>query len=157
MNWRIAPEDVGTPDAAQLLDALSQTLAAITGDSGRSSFSVDDMQEAGACFVIARDSCENAVGCGAIRPLQHDTCELKRMYAMPGHPGLGSAILAFLEAQAAASGYQALWLETRRVNLNAVGFYRKRGYTEIDNYGRYRSRPEAVCLGKVLFCVSPGD
>jgi ribosomal protein S18 acetylase RimI-like enzyme len=61
---------------------------------------------------------------------------------------VGAAVLAHLEAQAA--GYQALWLETRKVNSRAVAFYLKHGYVITPNYGKYVGRDEAVCFSKTL-------
>jgi ribosomal protein S18 acetylase RimI-like enzyme len=144
----IRAEDPATPDAVALTDELSAALAAITGDSGRSSFDPDDVRAPGALFVVARDAGGQAVGCGAFRPLAEGVAEVKRMYARPGNHGVGRAVLAHLEAQAATMGYLALWLETRAVNERAVRFYTAHGYAVISNYGKYAGRPEAVCLAK---------
>lgn len=146
----VRAEDPGTPEAIALVDELSAALAAITGDSGRSSFDADDVRVDGARFVVARDADGQAVGCGAFRPLADGVAELKRMYARPGNPGVGSALLAFLEAEAASLDYRAIWLETRVVNQRAVGFYRARGYTQIPNYGKYAGNDRAICLAKQL-------
>ncbi|WP_346900410.1 GNAT family N-acetyltransferase [uncultured Roseibium sp.] len=142
--------DPGHPDAACLMDRLSETLQEITGDSGRSSFDPDEVRNAGSLFVIARDGDGNALGCGAYRPLQPRIAELKRMYAVPGSRGVGLAILRYLERQARADGYEGLWLETRRVNDRAVRFYERNGYARIPNFGKYAGRPEAVCFEKRL-------
>jgi GNAT superfamily N-acetyltransferase len=146
----IAIEDPGTPDAIALVDELSAALAAITGDSGRSSFDIDDVRAARARFVVARNASGHAVGCGAFRPLGGDIAEVKRMFARPGNPGTGSALLAFLEAQAGALGYRAIWLATRAINERAVGFYLAHGYKPIPNYGKYAGNAEAVCLATQL-------
>jgi GNAT superfamily N-acetyltransferase len=111
---------------------------------------VSDVQVERACFAIARAADGTPVGCGAIRPLEPAVAELKRMFAMPGTRGVGSAVLAFLEQQASALGYRDLWLETRKVNARAVAFYERHGYRTIPNFGRYMGRPEAVCLAKAL-------
>ncbi|UFZ05312.1 GNAT family N-acetyltransferase [Bradyrhizobium ontarionense] len=129
---------------------LSATLARITGDSGRSSFDPDDVRGPQACFVVASDACGQAVGCGALRPLDADIAELKRMYARPGTRGVGAAILSHLEIAAAGFGYRALRLETRLVNQRAVRFYERHGYRRIPNFGKYVGRPEAVCFEKRL-------
>ena len=63
---------------------------------------------------------------------------------------MGSAILAALEAEAAALGYRALWLETRLVNARAVAFYQARGYRRIANYGNYAGNALAACFEKLL-------
>lgn len=146
----IRTEDPGAPDAIALIGELSAALAEITGDSGSSSFDPDDVRTARARFVVARDAGGQAVGCGAFRPLAEDVAEVKRMYARPGNPGAGRALLAFLEAEAAALGYRAIWLATRAVNQRAVRFYLARGYTPIPRYGKYAGNAEAVCLAKQL-------
>ncbi|WP_172201263.1 GNAT family N-acetyltransferase [Niveibacterium sp. COAC-50] len=150
MSLSISTTAPDSDDARALLDALSDTLAAITGDSGRSSFDPADVRGPGARFVIARDASGEAVGCGAYRPLQPGVAELKRMFARTRSGGIGRSLLAELEHSAAADGYRELWLETRRVNLTAVAFYRAHGYREIPNFGRYIGRPEAICFSKTL-------
>jgi ribosomal protein S18 acetylase RimI-like enzyme len=147
---RICPTDPGAPAARALIDALSETLADITGDSGRASFDPEDVRGPRAMFVVAVGPDGEAVGCGAFRPLDGDTAELKRMYARPGSRGVGDAVLDFLESAAMAVGYSALWLETRRVNRRAVDFYLRRGYREIPRFGRYAGMPEAICLARAL-------
>jgi N-acetylglutamate synthase-like GNAT family acetyltransferase len=146
----IAAEDPGSADALSLLDELSARLADISGSDGRSSFDANDVRGDRACFLIARDEHGRALGCAALRPLQHDVGEVKRMLARPGNRGVGSALLAAIESRAAELGYEQLWLETRRVNTRAVAFYQAHGYRTIDNYGRYVGRSEAVCFGKAL-------
>ncbi|WP_307719211.1 GNAT family N-acetyltransferase [Pseudoduganella armeniaca] len=148
---RLAIEDAvpSSADAAALLGELSAALSALTGDSGNASFDVADVRDPRACFVLARVD-GAAVGCGALRPLSPHVAEVKRMYARPGHAGVGAALLGHLEARAAALGYTELWLETRKVNVRAVRFYEKHGYRRIDNYGKYAGMDAAVCFGRRL-------
>lgn len=152
----IKSEDPATPDAATLIDALSETLASITGDSGKASFDPDDVRGPLARFVVARNQEGSALGCGAFRPLQAGIAEVKRMYAKPGTKGVGQAVLSHLEQEAVALGYQHLWLETRLINIRAVAFYEKHGYQRIPNFGKYAGNAAAVCLAKQLAC-SPSD
>jgi GNAT superfamily N-acetyltransferase len=147
---QLQQEDPAAPDSRLLMEELSTALETITGDSGKASFDVEDVRGPMACFVVARDSLGVAVGCGAFRPLQPGVAEIKRMYARHGTAGVGSAVLRFLEAEAAALGYQAVWLETRLVNRRAVDFYEARGYARIANYGKYIGNPLAVCFEKQL-------
>jgi GNAT superfamily N-acetyltransferase len=146
----ISEEDPDSPDARRLLEQLSDELARITGDSGRASFASDDVRTFNACFVLARDDTGAAIGCGAFRPLQNGIAELKRMYSRPGTRGVGSAILTFLEHEAIRLGYEALWLETRRINERAVSFYTRRGYRPIPNFGKYIANFKAICFEKKL-------
>jgi GNAT superfamily N-acetyltransferase len=103
-----------------------------------------------ACFVVARSNGGSALGCGALRPLEPGVAEIKRMYTRHGTSGVGSAVLRYLEDEAQALGYQAIWLETRLVNRRAVEFYESRGYVRIANYGKYIGNPLAVCFEKQL-------
>ena len=146
----VARADPGSPDARALMDELSDVLAAITGSSGRASFDAADVAAPRACFAIARDAHGRAIGCGAFRPLEASIAEVKRMYARPGTTGVGSAVLRFLEAEAARLDFAALWLETRLVNTRAVTFYERRGYARIANYGRYAGNPAAACFAKTV-------
>lgn len=146
----ITSEDPTTPDATDLIDALSETLASITGDSGKSSFDPDDVRGPIARFVIARTVEGHAVGCGAFRPLQPGVAEVKRMYAKPGTKGVGLAVLSHLEREAASLGYEQLWLETRLINERAVAFYEKHGYKRISNFGKYIGNSAAVCFAKSI-------
>ena len=146
----VQSEDPSSVEAISLIDALSDALARITGSTGRSSFDPNDVRGNRARFVVARNGSGNPVGCGGFRPLSETIAEVKRMYAAPGTSGVGSAVLAHLESEAAKLGYSELWLETRAVNSRAVAFYEKRGYSRISNFGKYAGRAEAVCLAKRL-------
>lgn len=150
MALKLLTVDLEHAEARVLLDELSATLQAITGDSGRSSFAADDVRGPRSRFVVARDGAGVPVGCGALRPLQDGVAELKRMYARPGTQGVGASVLAHLESSARELGYRTVWLETRAANTRAVSFYERHGYRRIDNFGRYVGNAAAVCFGKEL-------
>lgn len=136
------------PDAARLIDALSDHLFRAFGSDGRGSFSWS-VEPARSAFALARVD-GVAVACGAIRPLDGDIAEVKRMYATPGYPGTGAAVLRFLETEAVRLGYRVLRLATRKANERAIGFYRKHGYAPCENYGAYAGRAESICQEKRL-------
>jgi GNAT superfamily N-acetyltransferase len=133
-----------------LMEELSATLMHITGDSGKASFDPHDVRGPNARFVVARDAQGVPVGCGAFRPMEAGVAEIKRMYARPGTSGVGSAVLAYLEAEARQLGFTRVRLETRRINERAVAFYTARGYARIENYGKYIGNAKAVCFEKQL-------
>ncbi|MFZ6031200.1 MAG: GNAT family N-acetyltransferase [Chloroflexota bacterium] len=135
--------------AQPLLSALSDTLFQITGNDGRASFSDDDVQTARAVFLVATIDGE-PVGCGGLRSISGDVCEIKRMYAKYPGRGIGREILHRLEGYARVYGYKQIWLETRLVNENAVRFYLQQGYRVRENYGKYAGRSEAICFEKTL-------
>jgi ribosomal protein S18 acetylase RimI-like enzyme len=146
---RLVHADPDSVDARRLIAQLDAALAAITGETGAASFDPQDCRGAGAGFVLAYDSQGNAVGCGAVRALDGDVGELKRMYAQPGS-GAGAHLLAALEEHAMSCGYRQLWLSTRRVNLRAVAFYERHGYAPVTPYGQYVGRAASICLGRPL-------
>lgn len=142
-------EEVPTSqDAKYLMDLLSDTLKSITGDSGKNSFDITDICVPRSLFVIARSQDGEPKGCGAIRPIDNNTAELKRMFAKSKSSGVGSAILAYLEKQSIILGYTKILLETRLINQKAISFYENKGYQRITNYGKYLNREECVCFGK---------
>jgi len=144
----ITIEDPLSEDATALMEGLSKTLQEITGDSGKSSFSIDDLKNEKSIFLIARNSSDLALGCGSVRILDEKVGEIKRMFSKV--PGVGTEILLELERRAITLGYESLRLETRKVNIGAVDFYLKRGYKIIENYGKYVGRENAICFEKIL-------
>jgi ribosomal protein S18 acetylase RimI-like enzyme len=150
----VTADDPDSDEARALIAELGAALARMTGDSGAASFDPADVRGVRAGFVLARGPDGMALGCGALRPLEGDIAELKRMYARPGTgAGVGAALLAHLERQAVELGYVAVWLETRRINTRAVAFYDKHGYRPIANYGKYVGRLDAICMGKSLRAI----
>jgi len=146
---RIAAEDPDSPSARLLLAELSAALQALTGDSGRSSFDPDDVRGPRAQFLVAYDAGNIPVACGAVRPLDEDRAEIKRMYARPGSRA-GQLVLAALESYARSVGYSSAALSTRRVNERALAFYARHGYRETPPFGAYVTKPQSICLGKPL-------
>ena len=146
----VGAEDPSGADALALVAELSAALTAITGAGGQASFDVSDVRGPRACFVLARDAHGRALGCGALRPMDIDAAEIKRMFARPGTRGVGSAVLRFLEGEAAKRGYLALRLSTRHVNERAVAFYERHGYRRIPGYGRYAGSQVSACFENLL-------
>ncbi|URZ17782.1 hypothetical protein CLFE_038370 [Clostridium felsineum DSM 794] len=133
-----------------LLEELSKCLKDITGSSGKSSFNSLDVLVPRSLFIVAYDENENAVGCGAFRPINKEIAEVKRVYAKIKAKGIGKKILIYLENEAHKRGYSALVLETRKVNLRAVNFYKAMGYVATANYGKYVGNTEAICFRKEI-------
>lgn len=150
INISISAESPFSLDAATLMEELSDCLQLITGDSGKNSFDAHDICNDRAIFVIASNEEGKAIGCGAFRPIDKTTAEVKRMYSKEIGMGIGNKILSYLEQQAYDIGYKKLCLETRLVNTNAVSFYEQNGYSKIENYGKYVGRENCICFEKDL-------
>jgi GNAT superfamily N-acetyltransferase len=142
-------ENVDSIEAIQLMRELSEKLKEITGDTGENSFNIDDMTHSRSVFVLCRYQGQ-PLGCGALRPLNETTAELKRMYSRKNGIGVGSKILSFLEKEAINLNYTIIRLATRKINNKAIQFYESKGYTCIPNYGKYMDRTDAICFEKKL-------
>lgn len=92
------------------------------------------------------------LGCGAIKQFEPGTMEIKRMFTLHKARGKGiaSRILIELENWAAELNVKKLILETGINQPEAIGLYKKCGYTRIPNYGHYRSVETSFCFEKVL-------
>jgi putative acetyltransferase len=138
-----------------LINSLNAELRGVYPEPGATHFHLDSEQVAdgrGAFLVVYRAGVP--VGCGAVRLLDAETAELKRMYVSPSErgKGLGRRLVAALEAEAQALGVRRLVLETGVRQVAALALYRATGFRPIPLYGEYCLSPEtSVCLGKDLW------
>src|SRR5208282_3040428 len=76
-------------------------------------------------------------GCGALRRLDREACEMKRLYLRPKFrgKGLGRALAEKLITEARGIGYRRMRLDTvEPVMKTAVAMYREMGFREIEPY-----------------------
>lgn len=108
---------------------------------------IDMIKNAVVCYVD-----EVAVGCGAFKPYEGDSVEIKRMFVDPQQRGKGiaQAILKELELWAAELGYTQAVLETGKRQPDAIRLYEKSGYNLIPNYGQYANVENSVCMTKKI-------
>lgn len=137
-----------------LISALNAELSATYPEPGATHFGLDEAEVSGArgAFLVAHlDGAP--VGCGAVRLLDAETGELKRMYVSPDvrGKGVGRRLVAALEAEARMLGARRLVLETGTRQTAALALYRATGFDPIPLYGEYEQSPDtSVCLGKDL-------
>jgi len=95
---------------------------------------------------------DEPVACGAFKPYDAHTAEVKRMFVQPAFRGRGCArqVLQALEAWAAELGFAACILETGKKQPEAIRLYEKGGYHYIPNYGQYAGVENSVCMQKNL-------
>ena len=89
--------------------------------------------------LVARRSGER-LGCGAVKLAEPGVAEIKRLWISPAArgQGVGSRILAELEARASAAGKQVVRLDTNGALTEAVALYRRRGYREVRPFNKER-------------------
>ena len=129
-------EQVWSADAIQLMDELTAELAKLYNVAdGSAGFVPSDVEGPRAAFVIARID-GVAVGCGAIRPLDADTVEVKRVYTRAAYRrlGVGIAIMQELERLSEEFQYRAIKLQTGPLQPEAAQLYTNMGYYRIPIY-----------------------
>lgn len=89
------------------------------------------------------------IGCVALRPLDDNIAEVKRLWvdASARGQGLSRRLMAAIEAEARSMGYQRLRLDTNSALSEAIALYRATGWTDI---APYTTAPADVWMEKVL-------
>ena len=79
---------------------------------------------------------QQPAGCVALRPIDDEYCEMKRMFVYPRFRGQGSglALATRLIENARAAGYRAMRLDTSIRQAEAKGLYSRLGFRIIEPY-----------------------
>lgn len=77
-----------------------------------------------------------AAGCVALRPIDEESCECKRLYLVPAFRGhrLGDVLVQRIIDDARAIGYRRMLLDTLPPLRSAIDLYRRFGFREIPQY-----------------------
>ncbi|MEY2402479.1 MAG: putative acetyltransferase [Acidimicrobiaceae bacterium] len=142
----IAPEPLDSADARRLISELDAHLNSLYPPEDN----FTDLPTADV-FLIARLD-DVAVGCGAVRFLDADTAEVKRMYVAPAArgDGVGRQLLDELEQFARGRGAQRLVLETGPLQVEALALYERAGFAPTPCWGDYAHGNNSICYEKLL-------
>ncbi|MCK8481973.1 GNAT family N-acetyltransferase [Psychroserpens algicola] len=137
-------------DFIQLVEALDAYLKITDGDEHAFYNQFNSISVLNHVVLAYIDG--TAVGCGAFKPFDNSSVEIKRMYTTPETRGMGvaSEILKSLELWASELGYASCVLETGIRQKEAVQFYKKNNYKSIEKYGQYVNMDNSVCFKKEL-------
>lgn len=149
-NFKIIRTDSSHPAFIALVKLLDAELAIRDGDDHDFYHQFNHINEIKNVVVVFKN--EEAVACGAFKYYDTDKAEIKRMYTCEDKRGFGLAMMALAEVEkwANESGYKRVVLETGIQQPEAIGLYKKLGYTPMANYGPYAGVDTSLCFGKKL-------
>ena len=86
-------------------------------------------------LLLARDA-DDIAGCIALRPVDEDSCEMKRLYVRDAFraTGLGRRLVERVIAAAHAIGYRRMVLDTLPTMVSAQRLYESFGFKDIAPY-----------------------
>ena len=147
--WRsfVAWHRQAQPDDRDLVDAYfddaawEQELAGLPGEYG----------PPGGVLLLARDR-DLTLGCVALRRLDDESCEMKRMFVSPvaRRGGVGRALATEVLRCARDAGYRRMYLDTSVRQTEAIALYRSLGFEQVE---AYHDVPEAMRSWLVFFAL----
>lgn len=138
------------PDFVKLVEQLDQYLKIVDGKDHEFYNQYNGLEALKNVVVCYLDN--KPIGCGAFKPYDKKTVELKRMFVLPEirERGIGSKILDELENWASELNFSKTILETGQRQVEAIALYEKHNYFRIPNYGQYKEMENSVCFEKNL-------
>lgn len=142
--------DSGNKDFIELVRLLDAELAERDGEDHSFYDQFNAIADLKHTVIAVRN--DIPVGCGAIKKLNDQSVEVKRMYVINSQRGKGIAgmILTELERWSVELGYPKCRLETGKRQPEAIALYEKKGYLKISNYGQYKGIENSLCFEKLL-------
>ncbi len=147
---QILRTDSNHPDFVALVKALDHYLRVQDGEEH--AFYAQFNKIENLKYVLIAYHQNEAVGCGAIKPFDIQSMEVKRMYVKPAYRGqkIASQLLTALENRTRELAMSRCILETGKRQPEAIALYEYSGYQRIPNYGQYQGMDNSVCFEKQL-------
>lgn len=151
---RIEVDDLSGPRIAAFLQEHIDEMSAVTPPGSKHALDLDGLRKPDVTFWSVYDEDDRLIGCGAVKELSTSSAEIKSMRTAGGakRRGVGSELLAFIVEQAAARGYDRLYLETGSSEFFAParGLYEKFGFEYCEPFAGYELDPNSVHMTKLL-------
>jgi putative acetyltransferase len=156
MSLTIAAESPLSPEGRALVAESQAALEQVYPPEDIFSLDADGLARPGVTFLVARAAAGiggrgRALGCAALVDCG-GYGEVKRLFVRPEARGRGvaKALMAAIEARAAAAGLRTVRLETGERLQPAVALYRALGYAPRGPFGAYAPHPASLFLEKRL-------
>ena len=145
-------ETISSTAANHLIRALNVELSRRYPEDGTEKhfrLGAEELSPGRGAFLIAYAGA-TPIACGAVRLLDEDTAEIKRMYVAPGARGrgLGRRLLGALEAEGRRLGVTRLVLETGPRQPESIALYSSAGFSRIGAFGEYEESSSSLFMGK---------
>jgi hypothetical protein len=137
---------LSNPALLELFCALAETL----GKTGQDELAAG-VASADVLIAVVAWHDGKAVGCGLLRREDAQRAEVRRMYSTI--PGVGTAILNYLENYALQQSFSSVVTAVRIINSKAVNFFLHKNFKKCAGYGKYRYSSQVICLEKPLLAT----
>jgi len=141
LKWALSlhPDSVNAPTFQGVDDELKDLPGIFAPPKGR--------------FLMA-DIEGRVVGCGALKPIDESTCELKRLFVRPDArgEGVGLALVERVIRDARQIGYKRIILDSHKLMHAAHHVYRTVGFKDVAPWENFPEalKPEVVFMEKDL-------
>jgi len=150
---KITALDPHSQAAQDLLTLSDNYLAALYPAESIHLASAIDLSDPSSLFLGVVDG-ENRVGCGSVKIIEGDIRygELKRVFIKEAYRGRGLSrkLISALEGHLIQNAVWWIRLETGIHQPEAIGLYRRLGYSERGPYGGYSLDPLSIFMEKYL-------
>lgn len=145
--------DPSDPELVSLIAKSDEYLSARYPPESNHAESIEVLTGSAAALFVGYTN-GTLAACGALKFIGTDSpyAEIKRLFVAEQYRGHGfaTAMMRHLEAHALAQGIRLVRLETGTRQPEALGLYRKLGYTDRGPFGRYGNDPLSVFMEKRL-------